>query len=54
MSVIRFPVKAKLGERVPVMAGRLGLLGRFKRWLFGHQRPVNRVTVFFDHARRAK
>lgn len=52
MSVIRFPVAAKLGEHVPVMAGRIGLIRRFKRWLFGHERPVNYVTVFFDRARR--
>lgn len=54
MSVIRFPVAAKLGERVPVMAGRIGPLRRLKRWLFGHQRPVNRVTVFFDRARKQR
>lgn len=51
--IIRFPVAARLGERPP-MAKRVTRIERFKRWLFGYQRPVNRVTVFFDRARRAK
>jgi hypothetical protein len=51
MSVIRFPVAAKLGEK-RAMAVQIGPVERFKRWLFGYRRPVNRVTVFFDRARK--
>ena len=51
--IIRFSVAARLGEKQP-MATRITAAQRLKRWLFGHSRPVNRVTVFFDRARRER
>jgi len=55
-TIIRFPVRAKLGEPIqetPPMAERLSLRARFKQWWLGppkKKRSWN--SVLFDHARR--
>ncbi len=52
MSIIRFPVAARLGE-FP-MAIRVSWFERVKRNLYGHNRPRTRSwnTLGRDHARR--
>lgn len=52
MSVIRFPVAAKTGDRP--MARPCGFLERMYRRLFGYHRPrpITRNTLNLDHARR--
>lgn len=54
MSVIRFPVAAKLGEHP--MAVRIGWFERVKRNLFGHHRPrpMTRNSLKIDRARKGK
>lgn len=52
-TIIRFPVKAKLGEPVGVpMATAAPWPTRLKRWLFGASRKRTWNSVLFDHARR--
>jgi hypothetical protein len=54
MSIIRFPVAAKLGDRP--MARPCGLLERLCRQVFGYHRPrpVTRNSLKLDHARRVR
>jgi hypothetical protein len=53
--IIRFPVRAKLGEPVGVpMAKPLPWFARLKRWLFGAPRKHTWNSVLFDHARRSR
>lgn len=56
MSVIRFPVRAKLGEAIretPPMAERLSLRSKFKNWWLGPpKKKVTRNSVRFDYVRR--
>lgn len=55
-TIIRFPVKAKLGEPIaeaPPMAERLSLRARLKQWLIGPpKKKVTRNSVKFDYVRR--
>lgn len=55
-TIIRFPVKAKLGEPIeqaPPMAERLSLRARFKQWWLGPpKKPRTWNSVKFDYARR--
>lgn len=51
--IVRFPVRAKLGEPVGVpMAKPLPWFARLKRWLLGAPRKRTWNSVLFDHARR--
>lgn len=53
--IVRFPVKAKLGEPVGVpMAKPASWATRLKRWLFGAPRKHTWNSVLFDHARRSR
>ena len=55
-AIIRFPVKARLGEPIeqsPPMAERLSLRARFKQWWLGPpKKKLTRNSVRFDYVRR--
>lgn len=55
-TIIRFPVKARLGEPIeqaPPMAERLSLRARIKHWWLGPpKKPRTRNSVKFDYVRR--
>ena len=56
MTIIRFPVRAKLGEAItetPPMAERLSLRTRFKNWWLGPpKKKATRNSIRFDYVRR--
>jgi hypothetical protein len=58
MTVIRFPIAAKLGEPTrgtPPMAERLSFRSKFKQWWLGpSKRPRTWNSVKFDYARRGR